>query len=319
MRKLSNTIYTTTKDTFTCEGLPDECTVITPNKEFKVKRGNVAEREFKPVTTMLELYENIKHTLMNTKRKIFDFYECDEIVYPDTYPNHDDIVINLNDFSFRIKNTGKELLNLDELGAMSDAELDNLDCILREGIFRTTYEIYNEESDRFETIGDITVAKTNELIDEIKDYLYSLDDEVNLFVSRFDDYSEGMPLKHLGTDHNGDRPYILKRKRMLKDILYDCKENAECAHMINMLFTIIKGLPKDTDNFAYDNVLIIRCGDATEVRILNKPVADGNIKGSTALFDNHYINIRYVIKTLSEHVYYESVLNMYVIYKMTVK
>ena len=50
-----------------------------------------------------------------------------------------------------------------------------------------------------------------------------------------------------------------------------------------------------------------------------KPVADGNIKGSTALFDNHYINIRYVIKTLSEHVYYESVLNMYVIYKMTVK
>ena len=42
---------------------------------------------------------------------------------------------------------------------MSDAELNNLDYILREGIFRITYEIHNEESDRFETIGDITVAK----------------------------------------------------------------------------------------------------------------------------------------------------------------
>ena len=316
MRKLSNTIYGATDDTFTCEGLPANCTVITPDKEFKIRDGIITETEFKPVTYLLELYENIKHTLMDAKKKVFDFYECDEVVYYDTFPMHDDIVVNLNDYSLRFKHNNKALLNLDDLGMMSNEALAVLDSILREGVFKTTWEILNEEGGDFDTVGNITVDKTNELIDEIEDHLYALDDNVNVFVSRFDDYSEGIPLKHLTEEHNGNRRYILKKKTMLTDILDCCKEDSESVHILNMLFEIMKGLPDNMDNFEYDNIAIIKQGETTEVSVLTEPVSNTKINKSTALFDNHYINIKYVIKMLSEHVYYESVLQMYVAYRM---
>lgn len=316
MRKLSNTIYGATDDTFTCEGLPANCTVITPDKEFKIRDGIITETEFKPVTYLLELYENIKHTLMDAKKKVFDFYECDAVVYYNTYPMHDDIVVNLNDYSFRFKHNNKALLNLDDLGMMSNEALAVLDSILREGVFKTTLEILNEEGGDFDTVGNITVDKTNELIDEIEDHLYALDDNVNVFVSRFDNYSEGIPLKHLTEEHNGNRRYILKKKTMLTDILDCCKEDSESVHMLNMLFEIMKGLPDNMDNFEYDNIVIRKQGETTEVSVLTEPVSNTKINKSTALFDNHYINIKYVIKMLSEHVYYESVLQMYVAYRM---
>ena len=316
MRKLSNTIYGATDDTFTCEGLPANCTVITPDKEFKIRDGIITETKFKPVTYLLELYENIKHTLMDAKKKVFDFYECDEVVYYDTFPMHDDIVVNLNDYSLKFKHNNKALLNLDDLGIMSNEALTVLDSTLREGVFKTTYEILNEEGSDFDTVGNITVDKTNELIDEIEDHLYALDDNVNVFVSRFDDYSEGIPLKHLTEEHNGNRRYILKKKTMLTDILDCCKEDSESVHMLNMLFEIMNGLPDNMDDFEYDNIAIRKQGETTEVSVLTKPVSNTKINKSIALFDNHYINIKYVIKMLSEHVYYESVLQMYVAYRM---
>lgn len=325
MRKLSNTIYGATDNTFTCEGLPANCTVITPDKEFKVRDGIITETEFKPVTYLLELYENIKHTLMDAKKKVFDFYECDEVVYYNTYPMHDDIVVNLNDYSFRFKHNNKALLNLDDLGVMSNEALAVLDSILREGVFKTTFEILNEEGGDFETIGNITVDKTNELIDEIKDHLYALDDEANVFVSRFDDYSEGIPLKHLTEEHNGNRRYILKKKTMLTDILDCCKEDSESVHMLNMLFEIMKGLPDDVENIVYDNIVIKRQNSNISITTVKELHSDfkinvtDKIREQYMLFDNYYINIRYVINILFKNVSYESVLQMYVKYKTLFK
>ena len=197
MKKISETIFVSLDDNFDCKELPKDCTVITAENEYAINNGIVTRKDFPTVSEFLDIIEDTKRLLIDAKRDVFDFYECDHVWYRNRDTWQFDIRIDLNDFSIKLKD--KPLIDLDELGTMSEEKLEELDKFYREGIFANTVDILNKNcivGDLFITSSNIGTAEANKLTDIAKSYLYALDEEVNISAPVHHEYDIEVKLQH---------------------------------------------------------------------------------------------------------------------------
>ena len=258
--------------------------------------------------------------LPEVKRYVFEDYESDRILYDN------DIEIDLNDFSIKLK--GNNLIDIDKLGSMTEAELKKLDSFFREYVYINTSYItrFGLASGDFRIPPkQINTNETNKITDIAKTYLSSFDDNIHInapvIFNSFtkDNYDKAITLKHIDSDDNYT---IMNQKHVASHIIKLCKKHKEETRIVNVLFDIMKLLENKNINVIYDKIVINknRASLYIDERELPFTITTGMTTGHiTKLFTRDFIDMKWTFEKLSKEVAhilprglcYESVVNLY--------